>query len=1053
MRRLILLGLMAAVVLPAVALKRVKVAQLEQSLAADAASHRADTDVAHRLGDLELSERLTEATLDRFANNLPLGPRTALALQLLADQSAFLEPPASELPATGMPDAAAQQRMMDLARGYVVRIWPHLPNFFVTRTTTRFDDSPQVLRQGEWPMRAGLHLVGTVTHSLTYRDGVDIIDEVKEPARVAAMAGTNGALAPLPQERGMTSKGDFGPELTIVLTDSAKGKVAWSHWEQTSAGLAAVYNYSVPKAVSHFEVSYCCVTKDVQRELLYGNTSRGQGPSIMDTAQADTKLFQVTPGYHGTLAIDPDSGAILRITIETELKSGGPISKAATMVQYGPVTIGDRTFIFPVRSLAISVEEPGPNSQPEAPSTLLVNQTTFTDYHRLGATIRMFADAPPANPPATGAAGSSAASAIPPSPATPSATPAQPATETAATPLPAAEPLPAPVPAPAEPVVPEVSVSAANGIPDKAASATQPEQGDFQLKLTSRLVDVGIVAWDKHGHPVNDLTAEDFELYDNGRKQDIRSFSAPAASPQPESPATAPTADLTFSNRAPDSTIASTIASAAAPAAASSQSAFAGTILLLDESHIAWPDLNNARGEMLKFLAKAPPAARVGIYTMTGLGFRVIQEITTDHATLSAKLQKWMPSAQSLSQAQEEERQNRQTFEYVHNVNDLNNVNGNHIDVPDDPAQPIDYELLTKGSNPARADFVILAQVARHLSAIPGHKSLVWVSSDNVFADWQDQAVGIDKGPKMVESFARHAQEAMNEAHAAVYPFDVSQLEAGNIGADLQNSSVELTPAAQDNATTAAANGAKSTSSLPPPSTRQTGNGRIEAQISQDLHPIQGAVRDVAAGTGGRTIRRSSDLAAALEGIVEDGRATWQLSFSPQGAPDDQYHTITIKLTRQHKGVSLRYRTGYLYAKEPTTLKDRFRQAIWRPLDVSEIAVTASADPQAAGAKLKIGIAAADLGLEQRGGLWMDKLDIFMIQRDDAGIKAQAEGQTLGLRLKPATYRRLLSSGVPFECAVQMRPGMASLRILVVDENSGRMGSVTIPGAALGATP
>ena len=36
------------------------------------------------------------------------------------------------------------------------------------------------------------------------------------------------------------------------------------------------------------------------------------------------------------------------------------------------------------------------------------------------------------------------------------------------------------------------------------------------------------------------------------------------------------------------------------------QPASAGTILLIDESHIAWTDLNNARGQMLKFLAKIP---------------------------------------------------------------------------------------------------------------------------------------------------------------------------------------------------------------------------------------------------------------------------------------------------------------------------------------------------------------------------------------------------------------------------------------------------------------
>ena len=121
------------------------------------------------------------------------------------------------------------------------------------------------------------------------------------------------------------------------------------------------------------------------------------------------------------------------------------------------------------------------------------------------------------------------------------------------------------------------------------------------------------------------------------------------------------------------------------------------------------------------------------------------------------------------------------------------------------------------------------------------------------------------------------------------------------------------------------------------------------------------------------------------------------------------------------RGLALRYRTGYLFQKEPATLKDRFKEAVWRPLDVSEIAVTANIVPGTGGASVKVNIAAADLGMEQQGDRWMDKLDIFFIQRDDAGIHAHLEGQTLGLRLKPSTYQRLLPIGIPYERAVQMQ--------------------------------
>ena len=538
------------------------------------------------------------------------------------------------------------------------------------------------------------------------------------------------------------------------------------------------------------------------------------------------------------------------------------------------------------------------------------------------------------------------------------------------------------------------------------------------------------MAYDKKGHPVKDLKAEDFEVYDNGRKQEVRFFSqfvseAPAAPPAAIEP------DRTFSNRAVDA--------AAGPSATTASEAGA-TILLIDESHIAWADMSHARQEIVRFLGALAPGERVGLYTMNGLGFRVINEVATDHAALIARLQKWMPTAQSVSQAQDEETRNRQQFSEVHNVADLDSVNGNRIDEPDGNT-PVDPQLMTMGSNPARASLIILEGVARRLAALPGHKNLVWISSDNVFADFSDQDVSIDKGDKFIDSFALRAQEAMNDAHVAVFPFNVSQLETAAINADIRHRNVELTPAAAD---MAAAGGA----ALP----RNVAPGRITAAMQQDTHPIQWPVRQVAEATGGRTIRRSGDLAAALSGIVEDGHATYLVSFSPPGPADGQYHAITVKLTGKQHGLTLRYRTGYLFSKEPATLKDRFQQAVWRPRDMSEVSVTAGVTPMNPGASVKIDILASDLGLRQQAGRWMDKLDIFFIQRDDAGIRAQIEGQTLGLRLKSSTYQNLLSAGVPFERFVQLRPGMASLRVLVVDENSGRMGSVTIPAPALAAT-
>ncbi len=509
-----MLALIAVLVLPAGATKRVTVEQLEQTLAADISVHRDDAELARQLNDIELSKRLTAATLARFTAKLPLGPKAALALQLLADRSAFLDPPVDELPATAPPDTATQQRIMDAARGYVVQTTPHLIDFFAMRTTYRFDDSPQVLDKGDWPVRAGLHMVGWSSQEVTLRDG-------KESRQAAQKTKAKPTVVPQEeQEKGLSSWGEFGPALAVVLTDTAKGAVSWSHWEMTPAGLAAVFHYSVPKSASHYAVSYCCVLGDPST---LNTRPLGEGGELKLQFPGD-HAFNETPGYRGSLAVDPATGAILRISIEAELKGDSPLTQAATVVEYGPVQLGDRSFICPLRALAFSMEEPqghpisaSASYHTNAPKMLL-NETLFSDYHRLATTARIVPSETPAGLQDRGVP--------PPSPAAASDSPSFAAVaESQPQPAPvAAQPAPPPA-VPPGPVIPEVSLSAATGVPDEPAGAPLSPDAGITLKLTSRLVDVGLMAYDKKGHPVKDLKQSELEVYDNGRKQEIRFFS------------------------------------------------------------------------------------------------------------------------------------------------------------------------------------------------------------------------------------------------------------------------------------------------------------------------------------------------------------------------------------------------------------------------------------------------------------------------------------------------------------------------------------------------
>lgn len=1050
MRKWILLLLIVFVAIPSsVALQPVSADQLEHVLAQ---SHGlSDTDLAAKLSDLELTEQFSSARVAHWRSNLA-GPRSERALVALADRSIFLAPPAAEIPAAPAPSFSEQRRIMTVAAAYVTQAIPQLPHFYATRAITHYEGDPATATGAASAVDTDVHAVRITRNIVQYRDG----QELDSP--LTQVSVHSPAL-----DEGLRTWGIFGPVLSLVLLDAAQNKLSWERWEKGPLDSPiAVFSFSVPRDRSHYEVSYCCTLSD------YG---------------MENHPFEQMTGYHGEIAVDPGSGAILRLEIQADLETSDPISQANIAVEYGSVLLGGVEYVCPLRSVSISIaptirytpDAEGSVRRSMGPPRMLLNHVEFSNYHLFRADTRILTASEERN-------AGTAPDATLPSPAQTADASANVPAEEILTDARSGKPGET-ASANAAEDVPEITAAAATSLPDKPlqwpAVEAQPEPNDFRLRINARLVDVNVVALDKKGHPITGLKPEDFEVYDDGVKQDVRAFSdadapAPAATVATPAAVAAPK-ETAFSNQRP--------LVAAQPQNGNT------LVFLLDPSNLIYNDLVDVRQQMLKFVSEAPASDPVALYIMRYHAFQVLQEATTDHEKVQAILAKWTPNAQDLLNARDEEDRNRQHFETVHNLEDMLSVNGNFMLDTQTQGEALDPKMREMGSIPGPAALDVLVNVANHLAPMPGHKSLVWITSDNALADWSLMSDTIEKHSKFIEPYALRTQEAMNNAQVSVYPLDASRLEGNVITADLGNRNVQLSPTYQNPSQLPAqiagtvatfeyeqlgpeAKGADDADILHPQAMEKnyTSNNRLRAQMQQDLHPIQGVFREIAEATGGHAFRRSSNIEGELNGVVEDGQATYVLGFSPKGQADGKYHVLTVKLLN-HRDATVRYRTGYEYDKEPSTLKERFAKALWQPVDVSEIAISARPVTDSVGKAIRVTIAGTDLDLTQQSSasqskqgemplvattprphpVWSGKLDIFLVQRAENGMGAHVTGQTVGLQLKPATYQHAVTDGLTFDERIPAKPGVDSLRVVVVDVNSGRIGSVTVPSSAFQA--
>jgi VWFA-related protein len=507
------------------------------------------------------------------------------------------------------------------------------------------------------------------------------------------------------------------------------------------------------------------------------------------------------------------------------------------------------------------------------------------------------------------------------------------------------------------------------------------------FRAATRLVQVNVVVHDKHGQPIADLRKEDFTVLERGKPQSIALFSLNDSGSAPAAQALPP---HIFSN--------AVMTRSDVPTGV--------TVLLLDLVNTGFLDQQRARESVRAFLTQIQPQDRIAIYTLGQKGLMLVHDYTSDASSLVARLQNVHGELSTPLDASTLDDDDQQ---------DLRDMGLD--DVADANQRAADFFTANRVVNTLTA----FEAVAHHLAGIPGRKSLVWVSGGIPLQ------IGFDEMPESGGTFSNRdrrvftpemdaAARALNESGIAVYPVDARGL---------------MPPASF----------APTARHAPPkmPTLGQT-NANTDTML------------ELADRTGGRAAFNTNDLARAIRRAVDDGRVTYTLGYYPTDERQDGKFR-DIKVTVDRPGVDVRARKGYFAlrpADHSAAVRDReIRAAVWSPLEATELPFNARVDlltDPADTVNVFIQVKAGAVAFTREGDRWKATIEAVFVESGEKGNPlGQSQLETLPLSLTEDRFRQASQQGLVFQHRVHHDAAAKVLRIIVRDEASGAIGSITVP--------
>lgn len=596
--------------------------------------------------------------------------------------------------------------------------------------------------------------------------------------------------------------------------------------------------------------------------------------------------------------------------------------------------------------------------------------------------------------------------------------------------------------------------------PAAAASAENQDAALATFKASAQAVVVDVVVTDGQGHPVKGLIQRDFQLSEDGERQELRYFREVITDANKHSPPPAPPkAPNIFSN--------------------TSQAQEPGSlvVVLLDLLNTPSQDQLYAREQLLKFLQSQSvegKKSQFALCTLTGdpsSHLRLIQGFTSDNAQLlgAASSKKGAPKTVGWQMAQEGTRRAINSITELSQSDPMNGWGGLLLGLKEIQTE----EQATDADSRVGITLDAMTQLARYLSGIPGRKNLVWLSGSFPISLYNADLQNPASANRNYNSVVKQTSRLLAESQVAVYPVDVRGLDTGKMSAA---TNVGIAPGntgipAQFGLPTTSSEGATS----PYVAFQQDAIQELAQRNAERI-----SINQIAADTGGTAFFSSNAIADAMSIATEQGSNYYALSYSPSNKHyDGRFRKIQVSLTE--KGHHLHYRPGYFAADPNSPGREReiahnIRVVAMQHGSPPSRQIRFSVRVVPAGPRTKVDSAKAgqillasaknptlpsqvevqhhsiDYAIESSdlrflalsNGNYRSALT-FMVASFDGDGRPLAGVSTVGTSdLQPEIYKEALSGGVRVHQEVDVPVAATSLRVGIQDQLSNYVGTVDL---------